>query len=498
MEFFAVDNSSKKLVADVLVIPFLHDKKPRSALDIQGYKDVVPFARLAEFDAKEGSLLWIYGQRASARILLLGIGAQERLTVENIRRAYGCAIKSVKEKKLSSVAFLLPDPQVIDREFAIRAIVEALFFANYCIGTYKTNPEDVPASIQKVFFVGDDVYALLPVVQHTKVIMEANTFARDLVNGNADSVTPEYLAAMAKKTSKQYPAVQCTLYGKTWIEKQKMGLLLAVSRAAHHEPVCIILKYRGNPASKDHTVLVGKGITYDTGGLNLKPTGSIETMKNDMAGAAAVLATLRAVAALKLPINVSCIIPSCENAIGPKAYKPGDVYTSFTGKNIEITNTDAEGRLILADALGYAVKNLAPSRLIDIATLTGSAVVALGSEVSALFSNSDILAQELMHSGRRTFERLWQLPLYEEYRDCLKSDIADIKNAESRAGGAILAATFLHTFVGTIPWAHIDIAGTAFLKETKRYLTKYATGVGVRLLIDFLIENGKKDGAYRG
>jgi leucyl aminopeptidase len=266
-----------------------------------------------------------------------------------------------------------------------------------------------------------------------------------------------------------------------------MGLLLAVNRGSMRDPAFILVEYRGNPGSSDVTALVGKGITFDTGGLNLKPTGSMETMKDDMSGAAAVLGAIRAAAALKLKVNILGAIPTTENSIGSKAYKPGDVYRSYSGKTVEIANTDAEGRLVLADALAYVQKHYKPSRIVDFATLTGAVVIALGEEASALFCNDEGFAAKLMDAGSRSAERLWRMPLYPEYKELMKSTIADLKNSGGRAGGLCTSAAFLSYFVKDVPWAHLDIAGTAFLSSPKHYHTTNATGVGVRMLVEFFL-----------
>lgn len=309
---------------------------------------------------------------------------------------------------------------------------------------------------------------------------------RDLVNGNADDITPQYLGAVARGLEKTCKHVKTTVLNKKQIEKEKMGLLLAVNRGSFREPAFIIVVYKGNPKSKEKTVLVGKGITFDTGGLDLKPPAGMFTMKSDMAGAAVVLGSIQAASSLGLKVNITGVIASTENSIGSHSYKPGDVYSGFAGKTVEIMDTDAEGRLILADALAYAVDRLKPSRIIDLATLTGAVEVALGDEVSGLMCNNDALADLLVHAGSITGEKVWRLPLYEDYREALKSDIADIKSTGGRGGGCIKAALFLQEFVNKTPWAHLDIAGTAFVNDARRYHPKYATGIGVRLLISFL------------
>jgi leucyl aminopeptidase len=319
-----------------------------------------------------------------------------------------------------------------------------------------------------------------------KARMTSVALARNLVNKNADEITPEGFAQAASLLGKG--DLKVTVHGKEWIEQQKMGLLLAVSRGSRHAPRFVIMEWKGAPNSKDVTALVGKGITFDSGGLDLKSAENMQDQKSDMAGAAAVMATMKAVRDLNLPINVIALIPLCENIIGGNAYKPGDVYRARSGKMVEIGNTDAEGRLILADALSYAKDEIQPSRIIDVATLTGAAEVALGTDFSALFSNTDSLFFLLEKASIHAGEPLWRMPLHREYLKLLDSDIADCKSVASRRGGAITAAVFLGQFVGDIPWAHFDIAGTGYLNDAHSYLGKGATGVPVRTLVEFLQE----------
>lgn len=265
-----------------------------------------------------------------------------------------------------------------------------------------------------------------------------------------------------------------------------MGLLLAVGQGSRWEPRFLILRWHGAPEHSEKTVLIGKGVTFDTGGLNLKGTDFLKAMKGDMAGAAAVLGVMQAISDLNLAMNVEAVVPLCENSIGERSYKPEDVFRARSGISVEIANTDAEGRLILADAIDYAKEKLSPSRIIDVATLTGAADVALGHDISALFSNTDALALQLFEASIRAGEPLWRLPLHSVYLKLLESDIADCKNVGPRSGGAITAAMFLQKFVGDLPWAHFDIAGTAFLKDPRRYYPKGASGVPVRTLVEYL------------
>jgi leucyl aminopeptidase len=270
------------------------------------------------------------------------------------------------------------------------------------------------------------------------------------------------------------------------VKKEGFGLLLAVAKGSVVDPHLIVIEYRGNPKSKENVMVVGKGVTYDTGGLNLKPDSSMMDMKCDMSGAAACLGLIIALKNLKSKKNVTVIIPTTENAISGASYKQGDVHRSFLGKTVEIDNTDAEGRLILADALAWGNKEYKPSCIIDLATLTGGVVVAFAEELTGLMGNDEGLIKKLREASERTFERTWQLPLYEEFKDLLASPIADMRNCGEKGASSIKGGMFLKEFVGTTPWAHLDIAGTAFLDREKRYWPKGATGVGIRLLVDFL------------
>jgi leucyl aminopeptidase len=286
--------------------------------------------------------------------------------------------------------------------------------------------------------------------------------------------------------------LEIEVHGKKWIENERMGLFLAVAQGAKWEPRFLIARWNGDPDHSEKTVLVGKGITFDTGGLNLKGTDFLKAMKGDMAGAAAVLGVMQAMRDLKLPLNIEAAVPLCENSIGERAYKPEDVFVSRSGISVEIANTDAEGRLILADALDYVREKLAPSRIIDVATLTGAAEVALGSDIAAVFSNTDALVYQLTQAAAHAGEHVWQMPLHAPYLKMLESDVADCKNVGTRSGGAITAALFLQKFVNDIPWVHFDIAGSAFLKESRKYLGKGATGIPVRTLVEFFESTSMK------
>lgn len=488
IEFLFVAQTEKRKVADALVLPLWKGKKHGEwAAEAHSILPHLPAVLETEdFKGKEGETLFLYVKgQAEKRIILLGLGDKEKATIDSFRRSYGSLVRSCLGKRIQTLNILLPHANHLSSDVCVKGISEGLLLANYSFDKYKSSPEDqLPVLLKKVTFLGHQSMHP-PVARRAQAICEGVYYARDLVNGNADEVTPQYLAQCARELGKQYPELKVTVFDKKRLQKEKMNLLLAVNRGSELEPVCIIIEYKGNPKSKDHTVIVGKGITYDTGGLNLKISG-MEAMKCDMGGAATCLGSMIALCNLGLKTNVTAVIPSTENGIDARSFKPGDVYTSYSGKTVEMTNSDAEGRLILADALAYAVDKLKPTRLIDFATLTGAIEVALGNEATGLMSNDDALSESLLRAGEETFERLWRMPLYEEYKDKLKSDIADIKSWNGRSASSSVAAIFLQQFVGQTPWAHLDIASTAFLPEAKKYLPKHGTGVGIRLLVEFL------------
>lgn len=490
MQTHVVEKSHQRKSADVIVIPFWQDKKKAvCACEAKEFsKWFHQPVQSGDFHGKEGETLLLYRTSGKEkRLLLLGLGKETTCLPDTLRRAYAAAVKAVKGKKLKTVNLLLPITKLMADDIGLKAVFEGVLLSNYAFVMLKGDSlvEDNHAEIHKATFVAGGKLAQHELKKAETVISAVN-FVRDLVNGNADEVTSESLSAFARGLEEQFSTVKTTILGKTALEKEEMGLILAVNRAALREPALIIMQYCGDPQSKDWTAVVGKGITYDTGGLNMKPTGSMETMKCDMAGAAATLGIVQAAAKLKLKTNLIAALAVAENAVGPNSYKPGDVFKSHAGKTVEITNTDAEGRLVLADAFSYIQSKYKPTRLIDMATLTGGIVVALGEDATGFFSNDENLAKSLYKAGERTHERVWRMPLYPEHKEMLKSSIADLKNSAGRKATSCTAAAFLQQFIKDIPWAHLDIAGTAYLSELKSYHTTPATGVGVRLLIDFL------------
>lgn len=458
--------------SDLYIVPFWEGPKP-AADDSAVLKEM-----LDGFKGKNGETA-LYFQEGQ-KILLLGLGKQDEASIEALRRAYSAALRICSAKKFQEINLLFPKCKQKD-EFII-GISEGLFLTNYSF-TYKSDAlkENPVSLVKKVTFVGVETTDL----SQLQTIAKGVHFVRDLVNSNADDKI-EQVITLAKKL---HPKVKTTFFDKKELKAQGFGLILAVNRSSSIDPCLVQVSYKGDPKSKEHIVLVGKGVTYDTGGLSLKPTDGMVSMKCDMAGSATVLGAVKTAADLGLKVNVTALLPLTENCIGSKSYKLGDVYTSYSGKTVEINNTDAEGRLVLADALSYAVKHLKPSAMIDLATLTGACVVALGEEISGLFSNSDELADDLLESSERTDELIWRLPMHPDYKEKLKSDIADLINSPGRDAGSITAGLFLQEFVGDIPWAHIDIAGPAYVGKPKHYNTTKATGHGLRLLVDFLMSH---------
>jgi leucyl aminopeptidase len=326
-------------------------------------------------------------------------------------------------------------------------------------------------------------------MERGRIIAEATMLARDMVNQPANYMTPSHMADIAREIAAKNK-MEITVWEREQMEKNAMGALLGVAQGTREKPKFIVINYKGNPSKPDTIGFVGKGLTFDSGGISLKSQEFMSDMKGDMSGGADVIAAIGAVASLKLKINITAIIPATENLPGGRSLKPGDVLKASNGKTIEVVNTDAEGRLILADALSYAVKKKI-SPLIDLATLTGACHVALGDMYAGVFSNNQDLADKVVKAGKDAGEMLWQLPLAEEYKDLNKSDVADIKNSGGRYGGAITAALFLQEFVANTPWVHIDIAGPFMAEKTKGVMVKGATGFGVRTLIQLAIALSK-------
>ena len=441
-----------------------------------------------EFSGKINTshLLHTQGRLPAERLLLAGLGRKSDLDDGRLRQAAGNAVQALRSARVASFAAAL---QLAGGEdTALEAVCEGLLLGSYSFDEYKTRDRD-----ERFTFAA--MTLLLPKkvttgaartrVEHSEALCRGVSLARNLVSHPGNVATTGYLAAAAHALAGRH-GLTCRVLERDELEKLGMNALVAVGKGSAEPPRLIVLEYRGGESKERPQVLVGKGITFDSGGISLKPGAGMEEMKTDMAGAAAVLGTLEAAAGLRLPVNLVGIIPTAENMPDGRAYKPGDVLASMSGLTIEINNTDAEGRLVLCDALHYARTHYQPAAMIDLATLTGACVIALGHEASGLMGNDPRLIRNLQRAGERCGERAWELPLWDEYGEAMKSDIADLKNAGGRNGGSITAGWFLKQFVGTTRWAHLDIAGTAWSDKARPCSPKGASGVGVRLLIEYL------------
>jgi leucyl aminopeptidase len=446
-------------------------------------KNIESIAKLKQFNAENGQIFPIVLDKAI--FVLVGLGKKSDLTLTSLRIQLRKSYLSSYLSKAKNIEIVSHDSS----EESVNAIIEGILIGSYSWKKYRAKPKNDETPEQKNVILA---VAKKDSYERTITICEGMRLTRDLVNDNADVVNSDYIEKTVRGLVKGKTAVKVEILGRREMTQKGLGFHLAVNQGSRYEPKLIIVKYTGNPKSKDYTALIGKGITFDTGGLNLKPTNGIETMRTDMSGSAAVIGTLKNTLALKLKKNIIFAMAVAENAIDALAFKPGDVIRGYAGKTAEIGNTDAEGRLVLADAIAYLVKNYKPARIIDIATLTGACVVALGHDYSGLVSTDDDLSRQLINSSKETDDRIWRLPSYPELKDSVKSPIADIKNigAPRGAAGALTAAEFLRQFTEGTKWAHLDIAGTAYIDGCGRwYYGQGATGVGVRLLTHFISHN---------
>jgi leucyl aminopeptidase len=440
-----------------------------------------------EFNGKVNTshLLHTLGKLPAERLLLVGLGKNKEVNNERLRQAAGTAIQVLRTARVTSFSSALHLSTSLSE--ALEAVTVGTLLGSYAFEQYKTKDKGERFSFEEMALLlpkGRGKKDAVAKVDRAVTLCRGVELARDLVSHPGNVVTTGYLADTARDLAGRL-GLECRIYEKAELEELGMNALVGVGKGSAEPPRLIVLEYRGPGAEGRPVVLVGKGITFDSGGISIKPGAGMEEMKTDMAGAAAVLGTMSAAAGLKLPVNLVGIVPTAENMPDGKAYKPGDVLTSLSGQTIEITNTDAEGRLILCDALHFA-QRYKPTVMIDLATLTGACVVALGHEASGLMGNDQRLVDALKRASDRCGERVWQLPLWDEYGEVMKSDIADLKNAGSRDGGSITAGWFLKQFVGKTRWAHLDIAGTAWSDKVRPFCPKGASGVGVRLLIEYL------------
>ena len=442
----------------------------------------------------EITMVHSFGKLPAARVVVVGLGKQSELSINKVRVAVAETCRWLRSREISTIATVPQGANINDVSpaDAAQAITEGALLGTYTFRRYMTREEDKPGEIKQLSIVGAERLKsqLEEGVNKGQIISEATNLARDMVNEPANYMTPTSMAEMAAKLAENH-GLEITVIDLEKMKELGMGGLLGVSQGSRQPPKFIVLDYKGGTAKEPDIALVGKGITFDSGGISIKPSEKLEEMKGDMAGGAAVMAAIAAIARLKPRINVMAIIPTTENLPDGNALKPGDVLTTMNGKTIEIISTDAEGRLILADALSYAKKHDA-RKMVDAATLTGACRIALGDVCTGAFGNNQEFMDSVLAAGKEAGELIWQMPMYDEYKEQNKSDVADIKNVGGKLGGAITAAKFLAEFVDDTPWVHLDIAGTSLSDKEHGYQIKGATGVPVRTLVNLVLSLTEK------
>ncbi|MFA6469545.1 MAG: leucyl aminopeptidase [Bacteroidota bacterium] len=493
MNITAVSTAINAIAADLLVTFVFQDdplyKKKTTDIVNRFGASVDTALSMKDFSGKEGETLLLYtGNKKAPRLLMIGTGESKKFSLEKLRRAVATGAKKGKSLKVSSLAITVPDVDVIlpeSIEEIAAAMAEAFLLSLYQYDKYLTK-EKIGKPISKITFctASSFIREIKTGLATGKAIAEATMHARDLTNAPGSDLYPATLAHDAQQTGRRH-GFSVRVFEKKKIQQLGMGGVIGVSKGSEKEPRFVIMEY-GKQFRKNGTlVLVGKGVTFDTGGISIKPSAGMAEMKMDMGGAAAVVGTMQATAQLKIKRHVVGLIPSVENMPSGSAVKPGDIIRHYNGKTSEVDNTDAEGRLILADALSYA-ETFKPKLVIDLATLTGACVVALGHYATGMMGNDQESMDALKTAGERSYDRVWQLPMFDEYEKLIKSDIADVKNVGGRWAGAITAGWFLKKFIGNYQWIHLDIAGTAMQEENQDYIPRGGSGAGVRLLIEFL------------
>ena len=479
---------------DSIVIPCFEDEKTNQYISLLGSDFVDEYQRLRkskEFSAKKNKIHKIscMGKINANYLFLVGLGKTKELHNETLRRAVATAHKAVKRSKSSDYLSLLNQVDLPDTAFTV---AEAAYLSDYSFDSYKTKKKDAEtgkskSEIKTLFLWNTDEKnpsKSIKQLARAKIIAASTNYCRNLVNTPPNELYPEVLAKEARKLKS--PNTKVTVFDEKALKRMGCNAILAVGNGSARKPRLIIVDYNPKGAKKSLAV-VGKGITFDSGGLNIKPGAYMESMKCDMSGAACAISVVKAAKDLGIKHRVIAVVPAAENMPGALSYRPDDVIKTYSGKTIEIGNTDAEGRVVLSDALPFTEKNIKPDQIIDLATLTGACVVALGYFTTGMMTSDETMATNLHNAGELSGDRVWRLPLWEDYKDHMKSDIADVKNiSKGRDSGTITAAIFLQHFVKSTPWVHLDIAGTAFLKESQFYKPKGGTGAGVRLIVEYL------------
>ncbi len=495
MEIKVVAGDIAKTKADAIIVPFFEDmERPEGDIatidkDLDGAISQLISQGEIKGKLNEITIIHSLSKLPAVRVVIAGLGKQQELSQNKVRGAIAEACRLLRQKGIESIATIAQGAGIagITPEGAAQAITEGALLGVYSFRRHITKEAEY-GEIKQLLIVGSDESELPALEQGChkgKVMAEATNLARDMVNEPANYMTPSHMAETAERLAETY-GLELNVLGREQMQELGMGALLGVAQGSRQPPKFVVLHYRGGDSSEIDVALVGKGVTFDSGGISIKPSAKMGEMKGDMAGGAAVMAAISAIAQLKPKINVMAIIPATENLPSENALKPGDILTAMSGKTIEIISTDAEGRLILADALGY-VRKFGAKFMIDVATLTGACIIALGKVCTGAFGNNQELIDRIIAAGAEAGELIWQMPMYDQYKEQNKSDVADIKNVGGRDGGAITAAQFLSEFAGDTPWVHLDIAGTSMRDKEKNYLVKGATGVSVRTLVNLVL-----------
>ena len=495
MDIKVITGDITKIKTGAVIAALYEDEKKiagaAAAVDTALDGAVSALLKEGEIKGKQDEVAVIHslGKLPAGRVAVMGLGKKKELTADVIRGAVATACRILVKSKVSDIAIAVPGTGVnrINAESVAQAAAEGAILGVYSFRKHITKKDDDTELKKLTLIAADeaDVKDLKKGCRKGTIIAEAASLARDMVNEPANFMTPTDMAQTAQQIAQQ-TGIELTILERDDMQKLGMGALLGVAQGSTQPPKFIVMNYKGRGGDDIDLALVGKGVTFDSGGISIKPANKMEEMKGDMAGGASVIASISAIAQLKPKINVTAIVPATENLPDGSAIKPGDVLIAMNGKTIEIISTDAEGRLILADALCYASK-LKAKRIVDVATLTGACVIALGQVTTGAFGNDQKLVDDILAASKEAGEHTWQMPIFDEYKEQYKSDVADMKNVGGRDAGAITAALFLSEFSGDTPWTHLDIAGTSYVDKERRYIIKGATGTPVRTLVNLAL-----------
>lgn len=498
MKVFVKKGKLQDIKSQAVILALFQDEKELTGTSLvinevsQGL--VTELLNNGDFTAKPSQTAVVYTRGAipAQRIALVGLGKKSEVNLERIRAAFSKVMQYLRGLNIKEASTSLDSDILFEgKDKIVQAVVEGALLGLYQYTPYKTvGCDDIREMEQLNIVVEEDYSVVESAVKNAQIISAGVSFARDLISAPSNEMTPSIMARKAEEVASK-KNVTCKVLDRAKMKKMGMNSFLGVAAGSSEEPKFIILEYSGGRKREAPIVLVGKGITFDTGGICLKPADKMDEMKTDMSGGAAVMATIMVAADLRLPLNIVGLIPATENMPGGSALKPGDILKSYSGKTIEIINTDAEGRLLLADALAYAAE-YKPAAIIDVATLTGACVIALGEDVIGMLGTDKSVKEKINKAAKATGELVWELPLWDQYSELIKSDIADYKNTGGRIASTITAAAFLSKFVGDFPWVHLDIAGPAWRTKDKPYIPKGASGVTVRLLTEYLRDCAQK------